>query len=287
MPSDLSTLAQTTEKRVPAAIAPRALRFSWGADLPRFWFGGDAFRTHYMNALSLLFPQGEQFFIETVRALRHASRDATLDAEIGAFIGQESWHRQAHLAYNAHLEAQGLPVARLEARLRSRIEFVRTRMTPLRGLAATVCLEHFTAILAHHLLSRPQELETMPLPLRRLWLWHALEELEHKSVAFDLYRAAGGGAALRSGQMLIVTFTFTLDVLGNLAALLAADGLLWKRAVWASGAGFLFGPRRGLVWSVLPAYLGFFRPGFHPRDTDEGQLIASARFALSRLSAPH
>jgi len=262
-------------------IAARPERFEWSDELPRYWFGGDPFRSHYMNALSILFPKGEEFFIDAVRALRHANEDARLDAAIRGFIGQEGWHRQAHLGYNNYLARQGMPVAALEGRIGARIEFVKDHLRPIRWLAATVCLEHFTAIMAHELLQRPDHLAQMPPHFRRLWVWHALEELEHKSVAFDLYVKAQGSYGMRVRTMLIVTFNFTLDILCNLLALLKTDGLLGKPGVWGSGVAFLFGPRRGLIWRLLPNYLRFFRPSFHPWDADDLDLIESANRDLN------
>lgn len=257
-------------------VAPRQFHFEWAEDLPRYWFGGDPFRTHYMNALSILFPKGEQFFIDAVRALRDQNDDPELDRAIRGFIGQEGWHRQAHAGFNAFLTRLGLPVEALEARIERRIVFVKENLKPMRWLAATVCLEHFTAIMAHHLLRHEDELARMPAPLRRLWAWHALEELEHKSVAFDLYVKAGGSYGRRVRVMILVTINFSLDILRNLIGLLRADGLFWSPRVWISGLAFLFGPRMGLVRSILPDYLRFFRPSFHPWDADDRELIRGA-----------
>jgi predicted metal-dependent hydrolase len=267
-------------------ILPRAERFDWPAGLPRHWFGGDPFRTHYMNALSLLFPEGEQFFIDAVRALRAENHDPHLEAAIRGFIGQEGWHRAAHLAYNAYLENLGMPTKSLEARITNRIAFVKEHLKPIRWLAATVCLEHFTAIMAHHLLRRADDLQSMPEHFRRLWMWHALEELEHKSVAFDLYVCARGSYWMRVRIMLLVTVNFSLDILRNLRGLLRADGLLYDLGVWRSGVRFLWGPRQGLVWSLLPDYLRFFRPGFHPWDADDQDLIRATARALQVAANP-
>lgn len=261
----------------PAAeFAPRPMRVAFDESLPRYWYGGNVFVTHYMNALSLLFPHGEKFFIDAVRACRDRSDDAALQAQIRAFVGQEGWHRSVHAGYNAWLERIGLPAARLEARHAAKLDLARNQLSPRGWLAATICAEHFTAIMAHDLLANPERSEPMDAHFARLWRWHALEELEHKAVAYDLFVASGGRYATRVRSMLLVTLNFTLDVAGNLIALLRADGQLWKPRVWAQGFSFLFGRRPGLFWKLLPGWLAFFRRDFHPWQQDDRALVRRA-----------
>jgi predicted metal-dependent hydrolase len=271
---------------------PRRLELDWNDELPRYWYGGDVFATHYMNALSLLFPHGEKFFIDAVRAYRDRCDDPRLEREIRAFIGQEGWHRSVHADYNDWLGRLGLPAGALDARAGRKTERVR-RMLPRRAwLAATVCLEHFTAILAKDLLANPQRSAGMHPHFRRLWTWHAMEELEHKSVAFDLYQATGGRYWVRVRAMLVVSVDFGLDVARNLVALIRADGQAWRPRVWLRGLDFLFGRNPGLVWKVLPAWFAFFRRDFHPWQQDDRPLIAQAlgdaglRASLRPAAAP-
>jgi predicted metal-dependent hydrolase len=256
---------------------PRPMRVEFAADLPRLWNDGDPFATHYMNALSLLFPTGEKFFIDAVRAYRDRIDDPQLSAQIRAFIGQEGWHRSVHADYNAWLERCGLPAAELDARAARKIAFIKDKL-PARGwLAATVCLEHFTAIMAKDLLSTPSLTANMHPTMRQIWIWHAMEGLEHKAVAFDVYQATGGKYSTRFKAMLFVSVDFAIDTLRNLIALLRAEGKLWSPRVWWRGAGFLFGRSPGVFWRTLPGWLAFFRPSFHPWDDDASALIRNAR----------
>jgi predicted metal-dependent hydrolase len=264
---------------------PRPMRIEFAADLPRLWNADDAFATHYMNALSLLFPTGEKFFIDAVRAYRDRISDPRLTAEIRAFIGQEGWHRSVHADYNAWLEHCGLPAAELDDRAARKIAFIKSKLPPRGWLAATVCLEHFTAMMAKDLLSNPALTANMHPTMRQVWIWHAMEELEHKAVAFDIYQETGGKYSTRVKAMLFVSVNFAIDTLRNLIALLRAEGKLWSPRVWWRGAGFLFGRSPGVFWRTLPGWFAFFRPSFHPNDDDDRALIREAR-EKAGLSAP-
>ncbi len=265
------------------SFAPRPMRPEWPEDLPRHWYRGEAFATHYLNALSLMFPHGEKFFIDSVRAYRDRNTDPRLDEEIRAFIGQEGWHRSVHAGFNAWLARLGLPAEALEARAGRKIEYVKQHVHPRGWLAATVCLEHFTAILAKDLLSRPQDIERMHPHFCRIWTWHAMEELEHKGVAFDLFEKTGGRYGTRVKAMLFVSFDFAVETARNVVALLHADGELWKPRVWWQGFRFLFGRDPGVFWKMLGPWLAFFRRDFHPWQADDRALIreADARLAAS------
>ena len=108
-PSDSTTLSDATALSPPDfEFAVRPIRFDWPDDLPRHWYGGDIFATHFMNALSVTFPHGEKLFIDSVRAYRDRNTDPTLERQIRAFIGQEGWHRNAHQAFNDWLDSQSL-----------------------------------------------------------------------------------------------------------------------------------------------------------------------------------
>ena len=137
-------------------LVVRRLLIDLQTPLPRHWCGGDAFRTAFFNALSMSFPVGEQFFIDSVRnglkALPADEQDR-LQGEVQGFIGQEATHRRMHALYNAHLEKQGL-VNAWAPRAESRMKLLEG-LDPRHPLAITAANEHFTAILAEWLLRNP------------------------------------------------------------------------------------------------------------------------------------
>lgn len=237
--------------------------------IDRHWNGGDAFRTALFNALSFSFPAGEQFFIDSVRLgvqMLPADQRSAFDAEVRGFIGQEATHRRVHALFNEHLQRQGL-VNAWEPRIQRRLRLL-DGVTPRAWLGATAATEHLTAILAAYLLSpRCPALEGTEDRLRDLWHWHASEELEHRSTAFDLFRAAGGSEAWRRRLFFIVSLHFASDLLRQTVNNLRRDGSLWRWSTWRSGMHTLFG-REGLLRACFGPWRRYLSARFHPRQDD-------------------
>lgn len=264
-------------------IVPRPLRLTLDGKTPRYWLGGDAVSTQLFNALSIVFPRGEKMFVEAVRAHKDLVTDPALKQAVRDFIGQEVNHSRAHVELNDWLASLGLPIAELDREIEARMK-QNERLSPARRLAATCALEHFTAILAAALLEHPELLAEMHEDVRPLWLWHAIEELEHKSVAFDVYQAAGGTYRMRAAMMALVTVTFLSRVARRYRRLLREEGLLGDRRARLRSALKFFGPR-GVLAGALPAYLAYYRPDFHPEELDDAALLDAGRAALEALLA--
>lgn len=212
------------------------------------------------------FPLGEQFFIDSVRAgvqkLSEPER-AGFAAEAQAFVGQEATHRRLHALFNEQLAAQG-HVNGWERRIARRLE--RLEAVDVRHkVAITAAAEHLTAILSEHLLAHPHEnLGDTEARLQTMWLWHASEESEHRSTAFDVYRALGGNERWRRRWFVVVTSHFIADLLRQTARNLAHDGQLWHWRTWRSAVRFLFGTT-GVVRHVAGPWRAYLSSSFHPR----------------------
>ena len=253
-----------------STLTVRKLNVDLSKGFGRHWLGGDAFRTQLFNALSMSFPQGEQSFIDSMRALPDGRiADPALCAEIKDFIGQESSHRFVHAQYNAVLAGQGLVYVR-EASLARRIRFL-SRRDPRDWLAVTCAIEHFTAMLADGVLRLPSWLDGAEPDMHTLWSWHAVEESEHKGVAMDVYRAAGGGYWRRVFWYLQASFMLGLDTTIQTADNLRRDGQLWKAHTWVSAARTCLG-RDGMFWHLLGPALRYLSPSFHPWHHDNRYL---------------
>jgi predicted metal-dependent hydrolase len=264
-------------KRKPAGVQVKARRvdFHFDASLPRYWYLDDPFLTHFMQALSITFPEGERMFMDAVRAVRERVQDAETRGDIAGFMGQEALHSRAHDALNEHLARMGYPAARLEQGIRQNIADHRPQHTKQSLLALTCALEHITAIMGHHLLSHPELQEHMHPAIRDLWIWHAVEETEHKAVAFDVYQEVYGDYRIRTKWLLLSTLGLTTSVSVLQYYLLRRDGMA-KPAVWLKGLWKLWGPG-GLLLPLVPAWLAYFKPGFHPWDIDDSALIERYR----------
>jgi uncharacterized protein len=267
------------------ALTVRHLRVDLDSPWARHW-AGDAFRSAWFNALSFSFPAGEQLFIDAMKrgvARLPEPERASFLPEVKAFIGQEATHRHVHQRFNRHLAQQGY-VNHWEARIKRRIARKLEGQDARVWLAVTAATEHLTAVLAELLLTRPAVLAEAEPRLRDLWLWHSAEESEHRSTAFDLYRACGGSERWRRRIFIVVTAHFLSDVLRQTLHNLWRDGHWRRAATWAGGWRLLFGAdgvlRHG--WRPWRRYLS---ADFHPAQGDGGPAQAWLA-AHGELAAP-
>ena len=252
-------------------INPRNLHFDIEA-LSGDWHGGDAFRTAFFNSLSIMFPIGEQHFIDAVKHYRSRVTDPDLAENVRGFTAQEYVHRREHQAYNETLcEARGFKLEELEGPIRRRQEWALRTLPAVAHLASTVAYEHWTAMLADSLLRKPQDLEGADPQIAALWRWHAIEESEHKAVAFDVYRTIGGSLSLRRWMMIVITFQFFWHTFRNMHIMLKSyQGSRLK--LWRNGLKFLFG-KGGVYRGLGRTYFDYFRADFHPWDHDNKDVI--------------
>ncbi|XEG71516.1 metal-dependent hydrolase [Pseudomonas sp. abacavir_1] len=257
-------------------IKPRHMDFELPDPLPRHWHGGDAFKSHLFDAMSVLFPDGERFFIDSVRNFREQIADPLLKEQIRGFIGQEGHHSREHLVYSQRLKDQGYDITRIEKLAQARIRYTQKKFSTRRQLAATAALEHITAIMANGLLTNPRTLEGAEPVMQRLWRWHALEETEHKAVAFDVYNQVCGSRRLLRRAMVMATFFFVLDTFRGLVHMLKRDGLLWNWRVWRDGLKWSWG-KDGVFRPLLREYRDFFSKDFHPWQHNNLDLLYQVR----------
>lgn len=268
----------TRQSNTPVTIEVRKFDPAATRDAAKYYFDNDPFKTNFVNALSIIFPEGERFFIRSVLAYRDQVSDPKLLREIKEFCAQEAQHTLVHEALNELATRHGYPVAKLESWLRRDLRrFSRggTKFAWVRraALAMTVCMEHFTAILAYQALTNAQATnQGLDPAVDALLKWHALEETEHKGVAFDVYQATHGSPVALRFAMLVATTLFLVRLCAYTTVLLAKDGSLWKVSTWTSGLRFVFGPKHGFLVRPFRDWLAFFKPGFHPwkqhRDLD-------------------
>jgi uncharacterized protein len=263
-----------------APLEVRNLQFDL-RDVPKHWHGGKRSVSAFFDNLSIFFPAGERFFIRSVRAhLKHVKDEALL-RDVKGFCGQEGMHGREHVRYNARIQEHGYPAERLEGAVERLLERVQ-KIVPRRAqLAATCALEHFTAILAHILLSNPRLLEEAHPNMAALWRWHAAEENEHKAVAYDVYTAAGGHYVERVAVMLLASVIFWAKVIEQQAHMMRADGTLWSAREHAALLRFLFVDPGGMR-ALIPLYLQYYKPGFHPWDLDNRDLLERWKQELPR-----
>src|SRR3546814_256869 len=146
--------------RKSPGIVPRNVTFGRGQPQARWWLNGDPVATAFYNSMSAIFPKGEAFFIDSVRAFRDGA-PPQLVADINAFIRQEATHSREHVAFNRRVADAGYDISRLEQRMEDRVTEIRTHGA-VECLNSTMVSEHLTSILSHELLSNPRHLKDAP-----------------------------------------------------------------------------------------------------------------------------
>jgi len=258
-------------------ITPRDRRFGRETPVPRLWHGGRFEATAIYNALSTTFPVGEAYFVESVRAFAKGT-PPKLAEEIKGFTTQEVIHSREHAAFNRRATESGYDLSKLEQRVEERLAVARAR-APVANVAATMALEHFTAILAHQLLADPSHLDGAEPETAELWRWHACEEIEHKGVAYDTWLWATRDWSrwkrwkVKAKVMLYVTRNFLVDRTTGALELMRQDGVTGPRA-WRLLLWYLW-VRPGMFRKIAGAWLKFFVPGFHPWNEDDRHLLAA------------
>ncbi len=236
--------------------------------------------SHFLTALSMSFPRGEMFFVDTIKNVRSEISDPSLKADIAAFIGQESMHAKAHDQFNTAIQSDSYHLQRFDHEIDREMTRLRT-LSKRRQLAATVALEHFTAMIAGYMLAHPKLVQQLPANMASLWIWHAVEEIEHKHVAFDVYQSVFNNLPQRRRSMRTISMGF---ILSNT---IMTSHLLWQdhkqslgslKQVWRNVQGL--GTLAHMFVSLFPEYLAFYKKSFHPAQIDHSALLTRWREVL-------
>ncbi|MBH1987691.1 MAG: metal-dependent hydrolase [Burkholderiales bacterium] len=258
----------THPQQTPPPIVPREkLDFGLDGDIAKYWLDNDPFKTRFFDALSTLFPIGEKFFITCVRDFRDRITDPKMLQDIKDFTRQEGQHGILHTQYNNRLKAQGIAVdAILEGQEKRLFGIIRKHFSREFTLGITAASEHITAIMADCFVERPEIFAHADERIRALYVWHAMEEMEHKGVAYDvLVDVAQASYRTRIASMLLVTFLFPFHVFRIMSHMLQVDGFSrWQRTkIWAKGLWWLYKPG-GIYLPMMGKYFSYLKPGFHP-----------------------
>ena len=249
-------------------LVVRRLLIDLNTPFPSRWNGGDAFRSSFFGALSMSFPVGEQYFIDSVRSGLKTMPEAEQNKfapEVAGFIGQEATHRRIHALFNGHLEKLGFDNW-IERQSAARL--VKNAGRDVRiHVAATAATEHFTAIFANWIMRHPEAFEGCEPRLKTLWMWHSAEESEHRNTAFDVYTAIGGDHLWRLRIFKYITTVFLSDVARQTLINLWHDKAFFQWRTWTSGWKLLFA-KDGLIRGNYSLWRDYHSPTFHPSQHD-------------------
>lgn len=268
------------------SIKPKKLGVKLGDSTPTNWFDDNPFLTQFFTAFSATFPLGEQFMIDTVRIFRGAVKDNDrLYKECAGFIGQEAHHSNEHEMMNEFMVERGMPVDKLET-------FIEWWLPIFQGLpekdqmAITGAAEHLTAMFGDLVLRNPEIMERVHPTVRPIWIWHAIEEVEHKAVTFDLFEAVDGDYVRRIyGYVLALALVGGFSVYGTLL-------FMWndrqnfniRHTFNGLNLMFGFGKEKGYLRKIVPQFFEYFKEDYHPWYHDNSELIAEWRGQLDSMT---
>jgi len=278
----VATSPKTSKKLNNSDIQPRKMDFSFDPAMPRYWFDDDQFKTILLTALSCTFPEGERFFVRSVRHYQKQIQDPLLREQVKGFIGQEAHHGNEHDAFNHFMESKGVPTGKVDEFVNRGMRFMAKHLSPQRQLAKTCALEHFTAMLAELMLEHPDFFKGMDERMLPLWLWHAVEESEHKAVAFDVYQDQVNNYWVRTSEMAFTTLEFISFTIFHYYQLRKDmdDPTDWRSV--RGGINWLLG-KPGWLRKLGKSYLAYYKRDFHPAKRDSTFLRKQGLKKLSRL----
>jgi len=266
----------TISTREPHQIKVRRMDFEFGEDIPENWAADNPILTGLLTALSGSFPAGERFFIDSVRHFMDRIDEPELRRRVRGFVGQEAAHTKEHLAFNHFLDERGFFAKMVEERVEAGIAKVKEMSTPEECLAHTVALEHLTAFLASAILENPDMLERMHPTIAAFWAWHAIEEIEHRSVAFDVYKKVVDDEKLRRRMMTRTIIFFSVLNAYRTLLILKKRGTIADLPAWAEAYSMLFG-KKGAIRRTWPLFKAYYRRDFHPDQHDNDAIVAEAK----------
>jgi hypothetical protein len=254
-------------------IPVRKVSLPFGENIPRHWFGDNAMQTHIFNGLNLVFPDGERFFVRSVMDHVDQIDDPALLAQVRGFAGQEGRHAHEHERYFATMRAQGYRIDKFLRRFH-KFTALSTKFYPAAlRLSVTAGAEHYTATLGAFALANPRLGEAHPV-MRKLIAWHAMEEIEHKAVAFDVLQKTHPSYLLRIAGFLLATLVLVTWTVSASRMLLRQDGISK-----AEGKAMLRDLERRdggkMRQAIRDGFRIYFRRDFHPSQIDDRELAQS------------
>jgi predicted metal-dependent hydrolase len=217
---------------------------------------------------------GEDLVIETARHHRDLLKDPILRQRVTSLIGQEAIHSKLHNEFNDAIVELGYPVRLYRFLGEQFFDHIFLKFPQPLKLSLMAGIEHFTAVLAEYMMAHEQNFYfSDDAKTRALWMWHMLEESEHKDVAYDVYQTLNGNYALRISGFFLAYFTILglipfattfVPVLRKPQEMLTAK--FWKDA--KRGVKLVFSPKDGVFGSTQSRIFDYLRTDFHPNDHD-------------------
>ena len=252
-------------------IPLRKPNLEFDASIARHWMNGNAFATHFFNGLNLVFPDGERFFVKAVHDHLGRITDPVLLRQAKEFAAQEGQHANQHEKYFDCLRAQGYEIDRYLRRFHHFMTWTNRWVPASLRLSMTAGAEHYTAVLGAGAIEEFDLLADADPTMRKLIIWHATEEIEHKAVAFDVLRATNPSYLLRITGFLIATVALFGWSFAGTRMLLKQDRITRDDVAAQRKLALARDDGRGLA-RIRAGIRAYFRRDFHPNEQDHLEL---------------
>ncbi|MGE8530250.1 MAG: metal-dependent hydrolase [Acinetobacter guillouiae] len=233
----------------------------------------------YFASLSIFLTRGEDLVIDTARYHRDFITDPLLKQRVTSLIGQEAIHSKMHEELNDAYLIRDLPVKLFRTWAGWAFEYGFERLPQPMKLSLMAGIEHFTAVLAEYMMNHEEVFfRSQDEKQRAIWMWHMLEESEHKDIAFDVFqelsnnyllRIAGFFPALITILVLISAASFLVPFYRNPKNLISLR--YWKEIPY--NFRLIFGLKDGVYGSSFKHIFDYLRPDFHPNDHDTSEFL--------------
>ena len=278
---------QHAARNAPLDVPVRHMNFAFDPAVAddRFYMKAEL-ASAYFEALSIFLTFGEDLVIETARHHRQFLTDPELKRRVTVLIGQEAIHSRVHNEWNDVLAQHRFPVPLFRFLAGKVFDHTFLRFPQPLKLSMMAGIEHFTAVLAEFMMKHEANFfHSDDERQRALWMWHMLEESEHKDIAYDVYQSLNGSYPLRVIGFVIAAITIVLLVpfAATLVPVIRRPANLLSPRYWrdvARSTQLIFGLGDGVYGSSIKHILDYLRPDFHPNDHDTRELIAYYRDRL-------
>lgn len=279
-------MANLHASTTPVQIVPRKMNFDLASSNRKYWFNNSPVETLFLNGLSLSLPIGEHFFIDSVRHYENDITDPDLKREIKQFVAQEAIHTKEHHKHNDYIKAQGYKIDHILETLENDFDHLRKILTPIEQLACTCALEHFTGVMGDMMFKMENAFEHADPNFKAIWFWHAVEEVEHKAVCFDVYKSVGGTWATRIKAMMKMSKFMFSKLAWIMEELVKQDPELKDKKIRAAltvpvALSKVYGSK-GTMAVFMREYMQYFKPNFHPWNHDNRKVIDQWKAAFEK-----
>lgn len=267
-------------------IEPRRLRFPLPGKVTKFWHNGQDIYTYHFNAVALFLPLLENLVVLSLKNARKENLPLNLKAQLNSLIAQEALHGSEFHRFNQRTISQHYPLETKQVKMR----FFRAIARGIHAFSSTfhygfsAAGEHITAISSDLFLRQPSLFKDVEPTYSAIWRWHCIEEIEHKTVAYDVFEALNGNYFVRILTMIMITFQFSLSYVKPIFAMMRKDRNHLSLSFYYRAFKFYWA-KEGICRKLFKPYLDYYKPSFHPKEHDNLALIEQwkAFFKISNL----